>query len=118
MRDSLGDRARLLHIRDSIESIQDYVRDSDFKGFKSDRMMMDAAGKRLAVIGEACDHLSDDLKNEYPSTEWFKIKGLRNRIIHQYFDVDVRIIWDVIQDDLPSLKDVVETMLRDKYNEY
>ncbi len=80
-------------------------------------MMRDAVEKHLAIIGEACDHLSDDLKNEYISIEWFKIKGLRNRIIHHYFDIDIHIVWDVIRDDLPLLKQIVANILKDKFDQ-
>ena len=112
MRNSLGDKSRLLHIADSIQAIQNYIRGVDYPEFKSNTMMMDAVEKHLAVIGEASDHLSADLKQQYGSTEWFKIKGLRNRIIHRYFDIDSKIVWDIIKDDLPLLQSTVARIIK------
>ncbi len=111
MRDSRGDKARILHIMEAVSLIEEYTGNVDFAGFKSNRMMKDAVEKQLAVIGEASDHLSGKLKDKYSSVEWFKIKGLRNRIIHQYFDIDINIVWDIINKDLVELKMLVSEIL-------
>jgi uncharacterized protein with HEPN domain len=66
------------------------------------------------VIGEAVKNLSDDLKTGHPEVEWRKIAGLRDRLIHHYFEVDWEIVWDVITNRLPELEDrlvaIVEEM--------
>jgi len=113
MPDRLGDKVRLLHIKDSIKKIEDYVNGVRFDEFESNSMMTDACIRQLSVIGEACNRLSDELKTSKPEIDWRKIVRLRNIVIHQYFGVDHEIIWDVIQHNLSELKNCVETILED-----
>jgi len=117
MRSNLGDRARLLHILDAISAIIEYTEGIDLDTFIANRIIKDAVEKQLAVIGEACDNLTSVLKEDNPDVEWFKIKGLRNRIIHQYFDIDIHVIWDIINHDLPVFKKQVTSILNDRFNE-
>lgn len=77
MRSKLGDLARLQHIYDAINEIESYIGSIDFKGFSDNSMMVFASIKQLEIIGEASNHLSDDVKAEYDSIEWHQIIGLR-----------------------------------------
>jgi uncharacterized protein with HEPN domain len=61
--------------------------------------------RSLEVIGEAVKNLSENLRNDHPEVEWRKIAGLRDRLIHHYFEVDWQIVWDVVTGRLPSLED-------------
>ncbi len=104
MPDKLGDRARLMHIIDSIEKIESYVEDSEYEDFEDNSMMKDACIRQLGIIGEASNRISDEIKNVNQEIEWRQIIGLRNIVIHQYFGVDNQVIWDIIQYNLPNLK--------------
>jgi uncharacterized protein with HEPN domain len=111
MKDPKGDRVRLLHILDAIEEIEDYTRDLDFEGFYRASMPRFASIKQLEIIGEAANHISNEIIEKYPDVEWRKIIALRNILIHEYFGVDAKIVWDIIKEDLPSLKLSVEIIL-------
>jgi uncharacterized protein with HEPN domain len=116
MRSKLGDFARLQHISDAIIEIESYVGTIDFNGFSGNSMMVFACIKQLEIIGEASNHLSDDIKAQYDSLEWRQIIGLRNIFVHEYFGVDNHIVWDVIQNDLPHFKHSIELILEELNN--
>ena len=104
MPDKLGDRARLMHIIDSIETIESYVGDSEYENFENNSMMKDACVRQLGIIGEASNRISEEIKGANQEIEWRQIIGLRNIVIHQYFGMDDQVIWDIIQHNLPNLK--------------
>ena len=74
-------------------------------------MTVDAVLRNLEVVGEAVKKLPQSVKTTHPGTEWLKIAGLRDILIHEYFGVDLEIIWDVIQNRLPALKNQVTRMM-------
>ena len=74
-------------------------------------MMRFASIKQLEIIGEAANNLTNELKSKFTEIEWRKIVGLRNILVHQYFGVDEKIIWDIIQEDIPELRTQVETIV-------
>lgn len=110
MPDKLGDKIRLRHILDAIESINAYVVNTDYLAFSDHPMMQDACIRQLQVIGEACSKVSSLIREQNPQIPWLQIIGLRIIVIHEYFGVDDIVIWDVIQNDLPVLKRQVETI--------
>ena len=63
-----------------------------------------ASIKQIEIIGEAAKNLSDETKQNYPTIEWREISGLRNILVHEYFGVDIDLIWQIIQTDIPNLK--------------
>jgi uncharacterized protein with HEPN domain len=108
MKELKGDKARLLHILDAISEIEEYTHDFDFEDFFRNSMSRFASIKQLEIIGEAANHISPELIDKYPDVEWRKIIALRNILIHEYFGVDAKIIWDIIQEDLPNFKISIE----------
>lgn len=116
MRSKLGDLARLQHIYDAIKEIESYIGIVDFNEFSRNSMMVFACIKQLEIIGEASNHLSDDVKSQYDSVEWRQIIGLRNIFVHEYFGVDNHIVWDVIQNDLSHFKHSIELILEQLNN--
>ena len=68
-------------------------------------MIQDGVFRNLEVIGEAVKNLPDDIKKDYPEVEWRKIAGLRDILIHAYFGVDLEVIWDIVKNKVPELKE-------------
>ena len=102
MRSSTGDKIRLQHIYDAILEIESYVQESSYDSFQNNSMMQFACVKQLEIIGEAANHLTLHFKKLYPEIQWREIIDLRNLLIHEYFGIDNKIVWDKIKTDLFS----------------
>ena len=113
MQGRMGDAARLEHIFDAVNEIEGYTQTTNFQDFSQNSMMIFACIKQLEIIGEASNHLSEELKQKYDSVEWRQIVGMRNVFVHEYFGVDIHLVWDVIQSDLPHFKHTIELMLEE-----
>jgi uncharacterized protein with HEPN domain len=92
MRGKLGDIARLNHILDSINEIETYLVNTDFDSFMNNSMMRFACIKQMEIIGEASDHISEEIKIKFSEIEWAQIKGMRNIFVHEYFGIDSRLV--------------------------
>ena len=100
-------RSQLLYLNDISEAagnIRSYVGDLTFGKFKNDRMRIDAVVRNFEVIGEAVKNLSDDLKTQFPATDWKAVAGFRDTLIHGYFGIDLEILWDIIVHKIPVLQ--------------
>lgn len=104
MRSSSGDKTRLQHIYDAILEIESYVKESGYDSFQNNSMMQFACVKQLEIIGEAANHLTPHFKKLYSEIQWREIIDLRNLLIHEYFGIDTKIVWDIIKTDIVSLK--------------
>ncbi|MBC8486617.1 MAG: DUF86 domain-containing protein [Bacteroidetes bacterium] len=111
MHDKPGDRARMLHIIDAIQEIEFYNSNANFEKFKKTSIIRFASIKQLEIIGEATNRISDEIKTLYPNIQWRRIVGLRNILIHEYFGVDAKVVWDIIQNDIPILKKGIKVIL-------
>ena len=110
----MSKRDNVLLIHDMIESVQKlmtYTRDMSFDQFKSDSKTVDAVIRNFEVIGEAANRLTENYKNNNPEIEWSHLRGFRNRIVHEYFGIDLEIVWHIIEENLPELL----TVLKNKY---
>ncbi|HQI42293.1 MAG: DUF86 domain-containing protein [Ignavibacteriales bacterium UTCHB2] len=112
MKSKLGDKARLQHISEAIKEIEKYIENISYEDFQINSMMQFATVKQLEIIGEASNQLTDHFKKLYKEIEWREIVGLRNILIHEYFGIDTKIVWDILQIDLPELKIRVEDILK------
>jgi uncharacterized protein with HEPN domain len=74
-----------------------------YDDFASTDLVLDAVIRNFEIIGEAANRLSDDFKDLYPTIEWHRIRGLRNRIVHDYAGVDTTIVWGIITNFLPDM---------------
>jgi len=107
----MSDRPPLLYCQDILESgqaILSYVRGITFDAFVQDRMRYSAVIREFEIIGEAVGKLPMVLKDEYPDIPWQDIKDFRNLLAHEYFGVDLEIVWNTVQNDLPILLDAVQ----------
>ena len=98
-------------ILESIGLIEDYVKGMDFNEFKKDRKTIDAVVRNFEIIGEASRNIPEEIKNKYPDIDWKGMIGLRNRIAHEYFGVNLTIIWNILKNDLPLLKEKIKRIL-------
>ena len=107
-------RSQLLYLNDiseAVGNILSYVGDLTFGEFKNDRMRVDAVVRNFEVIGEAVKNLSDDLKSQFPATDWKSVTGFRDTLIHGYFGVDLEILWDIIEHKIPVLNKEIAVII-------
>ena len=104
MRGKLGDRVRLMHILDAISETEKYLIDVNFARFLDNSMMRFACIKQQEIIGEASNHISAETKANFTSIEWSQIVGMRNVFVHEYFGIDASLVWEILKNDLPDLK--------------
>ena len=105
------DTVYLRHILDAIQRIQEYLAGISCDQFLQDHLRQDGVVRQLEIIGEAASNVSDSLQSAHPELPWDKMTGIRNRLIHAYFEVDFFIVWDTVRSDLPPLKQQVEQLL-------
>jgi len=111
MRGKFGDKVRLQHIYDAILEIESYLVNTDLSDFMDNSMMRFACIKQMEIIGEASNHISDETKSEFSTIEWSQIVGMRNVFVHEYFGVDKNLVWEIIKNDIPDLKDKIKDIL-------
>jgi uncharacterized protein with HEPN domain len=75
-------------------------------------MMRFACIKQMEIIGEAGNHLSKDLKSKFSDIQWAQIVGMRNVFAHEYFGIDASLVWEIIKNDIPELKEKIEEVLK------
>lgn len=88
----------------AIKNIVKYTKGLTFEDFKKNSLLIDGVVRNLEIIGEAAKNIPLNTRNKYPGIEWKKIAGLRDILVHQYFGVDVEIIWDIIKNKIPDLR--------------
>lgn len=92
--------------------IEKYIKDMTFEKFKKNTLVIDGVVRNLEIIGEAVKNIPLQIKEKYPEIEWKKISGLRDILAHEYFGIDVEVVWDIIENKLPILKAKVSHLLR------
>jgi len=105
-------RLYLVDILDSGSAVLAFVKDLSFEEFCNDRKTSSAVIREFEIIGEAIGKLPDELKQKRPDVEWQDIKDFRNLLIHEYFGVDMEIMWKIIQENLPVLMNAVKEILQ------
>ena len=101
-------------ILDSGSTIMEFVNGLSFQEFCDDRKTYSAVIREFEIIGEAVGNLPERQKQRHPDIEWQDIKDFRNLLIHEYFGVDLEIVWKIIKDDLPSLLNAIREIVDEK----
>ena len=103
----------LSHIFESVEIIEKFIHGVSKEKFLKSLQLQDAVIRRLQVVGEAVKNLPPSLKEEYPQIPWKKIAGTRDIIIHEYFGIDLNLVWRIATEFIPELKENVSNILKD-----
>jgi uncharacterized protein with HEPN domain len=104
-------KQQLDDILQAITFIREYVQDMDYETFETDRKTQHAVIRNLEVIGEAARVIPDEIKEKTEEIEWHKIIALRNILIHEYFGINLKIVWDVIQNKLDAVESTCRRLL-------
>jgi uncharacterized protein with HEPN domain len=105
----------LQHILDAIDRATGYVAGMDLDAFQRDTRTQDAVIRSIEIVGEAANktRLADpEFAARFPNVPWDVIYGMRNRIVHDYFEVDLEIVWQTVQQDLPALREQIAELLK------
>ena len=103
--------SRLLDILYCIKRIEEYMQGIEFEDLTEEKM--DAVIRKLEIIGEAGKNIPDDVRTQYPEVPWAKIIGLRNRLVHDYANVDEEVIWNIVKLRLPEIKPHIEMAIKE-----
>ncbi|MBS3749863.1 MAG: DUF86 domain-containing protein [Candidatus Thermoplasmatota archaeon] len=106
-----ADLIRLKHILDASVEIQSFVKDKTQEEFKQERKLHLSVVHLLEIIGEAGNQISEEVKEQYVDIPWKRIIGMRNRLIHGYFDIDLAIVWKTATEDIPPLIEEKKNMI-------
>ena len=105
------DKLYLIHISECIERIESYIGRMGKEEFMSSALVQDAVLRNLQTLAESTQRLSEEMKKSRSEIGWFKITGFRNVLVHDYLGVDVETIWNIVEKELPALKNAVRTMM-------
>ena len=105
------DRIRITHMRDACESIGRFIEDKTSVDLADDQMLQFALVRAIEIIGEAAGRVSEDVQKAAPEIPWRESVGIRNRLVHAYFDVDLGILWQTAVESVPQLQDRLEKLL-------
>lgn len=106
-----GWQDRIRDILSAIAEIQKFTADMDFETFKEDDKSIRAVEMNFIIIGEAANQIPEEVEEAHTSIPWSLMRAMRNRIVHVYFKVDEKVMWDTVQNDLPPLIPELEKIL-------
>ncbi|RKY61774.1 MAG: hypothetical protein DRP95_02400 [Candidatus Latescibacterota bacterium] len=105
------DVIRLRHMLDAAKDALSFVADKSRDDLDADRMLTLSLVKCIEIIGEAASRLSKECRKMYPQIPWSDIIGMRNRLIHAYYDVNLDVLWQTVMKDIPPLIAHLETII-------
>ena len=109
-----NDRIRVQHILDEAKEACKYSEGISFEQFVKDGKTVRAVIRSIEVMGEAASKISGEFREGHADIPWQKIVGMRNRLIHVYFDIDFDVVWQTVKENLPPLIEQLEVILREK----
>jgi uncharacterized protein with HEPN domain len=104
------------YVEDIIEAMNDaqtFVKNLDFDSFVKDKKTVYALNRALGIIGEATKQIPAQIRDRYPEIPWKKMAGMRDKVIHEYFGVDLKRVWSTVDKDIPRLRPMFEQILKD-----
>jgi uncharacterized protein with HEPN domain len=107
-----NDAVYLKHILDAANQIQGYVRGMIYETFLTNRLVQDGVIRQFEIIGEATKNLSEGFRSAHDTLPWKDMAGMRDKLIHQYFGVDLSAVWASVENDIPAIKEKLIEMLR------
>ena len=110
-KNKFADKDRCEHILKSIAFLEKYTNGLEEEDFLRDEVLKRAVVREFEIIGEASNYLSDELKSNSKEIKWPKIISLRNRLIHKYMEVNYRTVWEILIDEISTLKKNIELIL-------
>lgn len=108
------DRIRLRHMLDAAREAREFARGHTRSDLDANRMLTLSLVKAIEIVGEAAARVSADARSQCVAIPWSDLTGMRHRLIHGYFNVNLDIVWQTVVEDLPSLIEEVERILRDE----
>ncbi|MDP2912306.1 MAG: DUF86 domain-containing protein [Candidatus Omnitrophota bacterium] len=96
----------------AIKKIEKYTKGLSLKKLKKDDLVVDGVVRNLEIIGEAVKNIPSHIKDKHPDVEWKKISGLRDILAHEYFGIDLEILWDIIKNKFPDFKKEISRLLK------
>lgn len=105
-----GVKLYLQDILDSINKITEYTQGLTYESFSKDEKTIDAVVRNLEIIGEAAKNVPSEVTGRYNDVNWEKMVSMRNKIMHEYFGIDVEILWQTIRENLPELKEQIQKL--------
>jgi hypothetical protein len=99
-------------ILEAIEKVENYVNDFSFEQFSRDTKTVDALVRNFEVIGEATKRIPAETKDKHPEIPWKMMAGTRDKLIHEYFGVNVQVLWKAVKEDLPPLKRSIKLLIQ------
>ena len=103
----------LVDIEESCEKVLRFTKGMAYKEFVHDDLHFDAVLRNLEIIGEAVKNITEETRQRYPQIKWRKIAGFRNIVAHEYFGVNEETVWDIVENEIPSLLEAVKTIARE-----
>ncbi len=105
-------------IFDAIEKIENYVEGLSFEAFSADSKTVDAIVRNFEIIGEATKRIPLETQEKYPQIPWKMMAGTRDKLIHEYFGVNLQTIWKTVKEDLPPVKQAIKSLLEKMDKEF
>lgn len=107
------DRVRVLHMLEAANAVADFIAGRDRAALNTDRMLLFALARAVEVLGEAASRVSTETRQSAPVVPWSQITGMRNRLVHAYFDIDRDILWKTAAEEIPALCPLLRDMIED-----
>ena len=104
----------LTDIQESCKKVLRFTKGMTYKDFAHDDLYFDAVLRNLEIIGEAVKNISEETRQKYPNVKWRKIAGFRDIVAHEYFGVNEETVWDIVENEIPALLEIVIIMLGEK----
>ncbi len=110
----MSDRTVLDYLEDIIDAInatEQFIMNLNFETFETDKKTIFAVTRAIEIIGEASKHIPPEIRNQYSQIPWKEIAGMRDKMIHHYFGINLKILWNTAYRDLPQLKPQIQDIL-------